>query len=267
MHAFGVTGNDCWAAGFQHFWLKGKEKGLAGDFGEYCLEASAALNEKFAQLPNNGLNYAYHMDATLYGQFLRKIAEDNGAVRQEGKIEAVNLDHQSGVIRSLTLNNGTEIAGDLFIDCTGQRALLIEGALHTGYEDWSHWLPNDSAIAVQTKSIETPKPYTRSIAHDFGWQWRIPLQSRVGNGIVYCSQYVSDDQAKQTLLDNIEGETITDPRVIKFRTGMRRKHWHKNCVAVGLSSGFLEPLESTSIHLIQQSIVRLFTYVSPTRHK
>lgn len=257
MHAFGVTGNDCWAAGFQHFWLKGKNTGIAGEFGEYCLENVVGLNEKFAQLPKNGLNYAYHMDATRYGQFLRKIAESNGAIRKEGKIAQVNLDHITGFISSLTLTNGEEIEGDLFLDCTGQRALLIEGALHTGYEDWSHWLPNDSAIAVQTKSTEQPKPYTRSIAHNFGWQWRIPLQNRVGNGIVYCSQYVSDDEAKSTLLNNIEGETITEPRVIKFRTGTRRKHWHKNCVAVGLASGFLEPLESTSIHLIQQSIVRL----------
>lgn len=257
MHAFGVTGQDCWAAGFQHFWLKGKEQGLADNFSDYCLEGAAAVSGKFAQLPNNGLNYAYHMDATRYGQFLRKIAEANGAKRQEGKIDQVNLDHKTGFIQSLTLTSGECVEGDLFIDCTGQRALLIEGALHTGYEDWSHWLPNDSAIAVQTTSVEAPKPYTRSIAHDFGWQWRIPLQHRVGNGIVYCSQYVSDEKAKATLLDNIEGDTITEPRVIKFRTGMRRKHWHKNCVAVGLSSGFLEPLESTSIHLIQQSIVRL----------
>ena len=257
LHAFGVTGNDCWAAGFQHFWLRGRQQGLAGDFGEYCLEQVAAVNEKFAQLPNNGLNYAYHMDATRYGQFLRKIAEESGAKRIEGKISSVNLNNENGFIKSLTLNNGETISGDLFIDCTGQRALLIEGALHTGYEDWSHWLPNDSAIAVQTESVETPKPYTRSIAHPFGWQWRIPLQHRVGNGIVYCSKYVSDEQAKETLLNNIEGTAITEPRVIKFRTGTRRKHWHKNSIAVGLSSGFLEPLESTSIHLIQQSIVRL----------
>ena len=145
----------------------------------------------------------------------------------------------------------------MFIDCTGQRALLIEQTLHAGYEDWSHWLPSDSAIAVQTESTEAPKPYTRSIAHPFGWQWRIPLQNRVGNGIVYCSKHVTDDDAKTTLLNNIEGEPLTEPRVIKFRTGTRRKHWFKNCVAIGLSSGFLEPLESTSIHLIQQGIVRL----------
>ena len=257
MHAFGITGNDCWAAGFQHFWLKGQQLGLAGEFGDYCLEAVCALENKFAQLPKNGLNYAYHMDASAYGRYLRQLAEAEGAKRIEGKIAEVHLDDTTGHIASLTLADGQNIEGDLFIDCTGQRALLIEGALHTGYEDWSHWLPNNSAIAVQTESVEQAKPYTRSIAHDFGWQWRIPLQNRVGNGIVYCSHYVSDEQAKQTLLNNIEGSPINEPRVIKFRTGTRRKHWHKNCVAVGLSSGFLEPLESTSIHLIQQSIVRL----------
>lgn len=257
LHAFGVTGNDCWAAGFQHFWLKGREKGFAGDFGDYCLEREAAINNKFAQLPNNGLNYAYHMDATRYGQFLRKIAEQQGTKRVEGKIDQVVKDDKTGFIQTLVLTNGEHISGDLFLDCTGQRALLIEEALHTGYEDWSHWLPSDSAIAVQTTSTEAPKAYTRSIAHPFGWQWRIPLQNRVGNGIVYCSKYVSDEDAKSALLGNIEGDKLTEPRVIKFKTGMRRKHWNKNCIAIGLSSGFLEPLESTSIHLIQQTVVRL----------
>jgi tryptophan halogenase len=145
----------------------------------------------------------------------------------------------------------------LFIDCTGFRGLLIEQTLHTGYDDWSHWLPCDSAVAVQTRSVEPPIPYTRSIARESGWQWRIPLQSRVGNGLVFCSRYLSDDDATQTILDNVEGETITEPRVIKFRTGKRRKHWNKNCVAMGLASGFIEPLESTSIHLIQRAIIRL----------
>lgn len=237
--------------------MKGREKGLASDFGDYCLERVCAEKEKFAQLPNNGLNYAYHIDATRYGQYLRKFSEGFGVTRTEGKISKVNLDEKSGFITSLELTNGKTIEGDLFIDCTGQRALLIEGALHTGFEDWSHWLPNDSAIAVQTESVEAAKPYTRSIAHPWGWQWRIPLQHRVGNGMVFCSKYVSDDEAKETLLTNIDGKPLTEPRVIKFRTGTRRKHWNKNCIAVGLSSGFLEPLESTSIHLIQQSIVRL----------
>lgn len=257
IHAFGTTGKDCWAAGFQHFWLKGQQKGFASEYGDYCLEKAAASAEKFAQLPNNGLNYAYHIDATLYGQFLRKISEQHGTKRVEGRIDKVNLNPESGYIDSLTLASGKVIEGDLFLDCTGQRALLIEQALHTGFEDWSHWLPCDSAIAVQTKSVANPIPYTRSIAHDFGWQWRIPLQHRVGNGIVFSSKFVTDDEAKSTLMNNLIGEAITEPRVIKFRTGTRRQHWNKNCVAVGLSSGFLEPLESTSIHLIQQAVVRL----------
>ncbi|WNC71539.1 tryptophan 7-halogenase [Thalassotalea psychrophila] len=257
LHAFGVTGQDCWAAGFQHFWLKGRQQGIASDFGDYCLEQVSAVSEKFAHLPNNGLNYAYHIDATRYGQYLRKMSEAHGVTRVEGKIEQVKQNHETGFIESLSLANGKVVEGDLFIDCTGQRALLIEGALHTGFEDWSHWLPCDSAIAVQTKSVAEAIPYTRSIAHDFGWQWRIPLQHRVGNGMVYCSKFVSDEQAKAVLEENLVGEKITEPRVIKYRTGTRRKHWNKNCVAVGLSSGFLEPLESTSIHLIQQSIVRL----------
>lgn len=257
LHAFGVTGKDCWAAGFQHFWTKGRQKGIASEFGDYCLEKVTASAEKFAHLPNNGLNYAYHIDATRYGQYLRKISEKHGTKRVEGKIKDVNLDADTGFIQSLTLESGKTIDGDLFLDCTGQRALLIEGALHTGFEDWSHWLPCDSAIAVQTESTGSIKPYTRSIAHEFGWQWRIPLQHRVGNGMVFCSKYVSDEQALEVLEKNLVGEKLTKPLVIKYRTGTRRKHWNKNCVAVGLSSGFLEPLESTSIHLIQQSIVRL----------
>lgn len=261
VHAFGTTGQQSWAAGFQHFWLKAKQQGIAGEFGEYCLEQVAANQEKFAHLPNqginNGINYAYHTDATLYGKFLRKMAEQHGIKRIEGKIDKVNIDHSSGNISSLTLASGQVIDGDLFLDCTGQRALLIEQALHTGFEDWSHWLPCDSAIALQTKSIKDPIPYTRSIAHQFGWQWQIPLQNRVGNGIVYSSRFVSDEKALTTLTSNIEGEIITEPLHIKFRTGTRRKHWNKNCIAVGLSSGFLEPLESTSIHLIQQAVIRL----------
>ncbi|MEH6713828.1 MAG: tryptophan halogenase family protein, partial [Paraglaciecola polaris] len=142
-------------------------------------------------------------------------------------------------------------------DCTGFKGMLIEEALHTGYEDWSHWLPCDSAIAVQTQAIADPLPYTRSTAHDFGWQWRIPLQNRVGNGMVFCSRYVSDEQAEETLLANLDGAPINAPRVIKFKTGRRRKGWNKNCVALGLASGFVEPLESTSIHLIMTGIVRL----------
>ena len=257
IHSFGNTGTDHWSAGFQHIWLAAQRKGLAGDFGDYCLELRAAQENKFAHLPKNGLNYAFHIDATLYAKYLRKLSEDCGIKRIEGKIVKVNTDAESGFITSLTLASGKDIEGDLFIDCTGFRGLLIEQTLHAGYEDWSHWLPCDSAIAVQTESTGPAIPYTRSIATDAGWQWRIPLQHRVGNGMVYCSRYISDDEASETLLANIEGELLTEPRVIKFRPGQRLKQWSKNCVTMGLSSGFLEPLESTSIHLIQRSAIRL----------
>ena len=257
IHSFGYTGKDCWAAGFQHFWLKGKQEGICKDFGEYCPELVAAKDNKFAIMSNLALNYAYHIDAGRYAGFLRRMAEAHGVKRVEGKIEEVKTHEQSGHIESLRLESGQVLEGDLFVDCTGFRGLLIEQALHTGYDDWTHELPCDSAVAVQTKSVGPPIPYTRAIARDSGWQWRIPLQSRVGNGLVFCSRYMSDDEATQTILDNIEGETITEPRVIKFRTGMRRKYWNKNCVAMGLASGFIEPLESTSIHLIQRAIIRL----------
>lgn len=257
IHSFGFTGKDCWAAGFQHFWLKGKQQGLAGEFGDYCTELQAAKNNKFAVMPRNGLNYAFHMDAGLYAKFLRRIAEENGAKRIEGKITQVVTDPQSGNINHVTLESGQQIEGDLFIDCSGFYGLLIDKTLHTGYDDWSHYLPCDSAVAVQTRSVGEPIPYTRSIARDAGWQWRIPLQHRVGNGHVFCSKYISDEEATETLLNNVEGEVLTKPRVIKFRTGQRHKHWNRNCVALGLASGFLEPLESTSIHLIQRGIIRL----------
>ncbi len=257
IHSFGFTGKDCWAAGFQHFWLKGKRLGIAKDFGDYCGELVAAREDKFAIVPKNMLNYAYHLDAGLYAKFLRKLAEKHGAKRVEGKIVGVGQHGESGYIDSVTLESGKVVEGDLFIDCSGFRGLLIEQTLHTGYDDWSHWLPMNSAVAVQTEIVSDPVPYTRSMARESGWQWRIPLQSRMGNGMVFCDRYISNDEAVQGLLDNIEGETINDPRVLKFQTGVRRKHWNKNCIAMGLSSGFIEPLESTSIHLIQRSIVRL----------
>jgi tryptophan halogenase len=257
IHSFGYLGQGCWAAGFQHFWLKGKQQGMVSDIGDYCPEHVASRQGKFAVMPKQERNYAFHLDAGLYAKFLREIAQEHGVKRIEGKINQVNQHNDNGFIKSISLDNGQVIEGDLFIDCTGFKGLLIEETLHTGFEDWSHWLPCDSAIAVQTTLTKSTVPYTRSIAHDSGWQWQIPLQNRMGNGIVYCSKHMSDEEAKTTLLNNIEGDTLTDPRVIKYSAGTRRKHWNKNCVAVGLSSGFIEPLESTSIHLIQQSIIRL----------
>ena len=257
IHSFGLTGTDHWTAGFQHFWLKGKERGLASDYGDYCLELKASQENRFAHLPQNGLNYAYHLDASRYARFLRKFSEPFGVQRIEGKIAKVNTDAASGDITSLLLDSGTLIEGDLFIDCTGFRALLLGETMKQEYEDWSHWLFCDSAIAVQTESVGPAIPLTRSIAHEAGWQWRIPLQHRVGNGVVFSSRYMDEDKARQTLLGNIEGKVLTDPRLIRFKPGQRRKTWSGNCVGIGLASGFLEPIESTSIHLIQRGIIRL----------
>lgn len=263
MHAFGDIGKDFPFCEFYHFWLRAKQQGTASDFWDFSLNYQAAKQHKFTHLqhiPNTqltGLNYAYHFDATLYGEYLKSLSISRGVNRIEGKIAQVEQCQNTGFITALALEDGQTVTGDLFIDCTGLSALLIEQTLNTGFEDWSHWLPCDSAIAVQTKSAAEPVPYTRSIAHDAGWQWQIPLQHRVGNGLVFSSRHITDEQAKQRLLENLPGEPITEPRVIRFKTGRRRKQWHKNVVSVGLSSGFLEPLESTSIHLIQTAAIRL----------
>ena len=256
-HSFGNTGRDHWSAGFQHFWMHGQTKGHTASFDDYCIELQAARQSKFAHLPDNRINYAYQLDSSLYAVFLRKLAEADGARRIEGKIAQVQLNPETGNIAALLLESGQRIEGDLFLDCTGFRALLMEGALHVGYDDWSHYLPCDSAIAVQTASVRAPVPYTRAIAHDAGWQWRIPLQHRQGNGIVYCSRYLDKDAALERLFSTVEGERLTQPNFIRFTTGARRKQWHRNCIAVGLSGGFMEPLESTSIHLIQRAILRI----------
>jgi tryptophan halogenase len=256
-HSFGTTGKDHWSAGFQHFWLHGLTQGINHSYDDYCLELKAALESKFAHLPDDKMNYAYQLDSSLYAAFLRKRAERDGVTRIEGRIAEVELDGASGNIAALRLDGDRRIEGDLFVDCTGFRALLIEGALHAGFDDWTHYLPCDSAIAVQTASVRPPVPYTRAIAHDAGWQWRIPLQHRQGNGIVYCSRYLDKDAALERLLGSVEGQVLTQPNVIRYTTGARRKQWHRNCVAIGLSGGFMEPLESTSIHLIQRAVLRL----------
>jgi tryptophan halogenase len=201
--------------------------------------------------------YAYHFDSALYGKYLRKIAEKAGVTRTEGIIEHIATDEQTGHITGLQLKGGQQIQGDFFIDCTGSRGLLLQKTLGVDYLDWSNLLPANTALAVQTERFDTTLPYTRSIAHEAGWQWRIPLTHRNGNGIVFCSDYLSDAQAEQTLLSNLDSKAVNDVRKISFKTGRTAKQWHKNVVAVGLSSGFLEPLESTSIHLIQSAIVRL----------
>jgi len=257
IHSFGVSGKDHWSAGFQHFWLKGRQAGIASGYEDYCVELKASLQDRFGHLPRNGINYAYHMDASLYARFLRGLSEGHGARRIEGKIVQVATDPASGYITALTLADGSTIEGDLFIDCTGFRALLIGKTLNIGFTDWSHWLFNDSALATQTTAVRDAVPYTRAIAGTAGWQWRIPLQHRVGNGIVYSSRYISDDEAKHEFLSSLEGEVIKDPWPIRFRPGQRQKCWYKNCVALGLAGSFIEPLESTTIHLIQRGIVHL----------
>jgi tryptophan halogenase len=269
IHSFGVTGKSTWSCDFHNFWLDSLARGMQSSLGDYCLEYKAAEAEKFATAPQLDINYAYHLDAGIYAKFLRRFSEGHGAKRIEGKIKEVRQHNESGFIEALVLESGQVVEGDFFIDCTGFRGVLIEQTLHTGYEDWSHWLPCDSAVAVQTESVGPAVPYTRAIAHEAGWRWRIPLQHRVGNGLVYCSRYMSDQQATEKLLREVEGKTIIQPRVIKFRTGRRRKAWNKNVVALGLGSGFVEPLESTSIHLIMTGVTRLihlfpFSGVTPS---
>lgn len=257
IHSFGKTGQETWLADFHHFWLRGRSLGFASDFGDYCLELQAAKHNRFFTSPQSPLNFAYHLDAGRYAKYLRNLCETNGVKRIEGKIHTIEQDPTSGFISKLLLESGQKVEGDLFIDCTGFRGLLIEQTLNTGFEDWSHWLPCDSAIAVQTESLEAATPYTRSIARTSGWQWKIPLQHRVGNGLVYSSRFMNDQDAQAELLQNIDGKLLTEPRVIKFQTGKRKQVWNKNCIAIGLSSGFIEPLESTSIHLIMMAATRL----------
>ena len=256
-HAFGVTGTSTWMADFQHFWLEARAQGLAGDFGDYCFELQAAKAGKFYAGEGGTLSYAYHLDASLYARFLRKLTEQAGVKRIEGKVARVRQDAESGFIQALELESGQSVEGDLFIDCTGFRGLLIEQALKAGFEPWGQWLPTNRALAVQTHSVGPAVPYTRAMAHKGGWQWRIPLQTRVGNGFVYCSDHMSDDEAHALLLERLEGELVTEPRLIHFGAGRRRKVWKKNCIALGLSSGFVEPLESTSIHSIMSGVTRL----------
>ena len=263
-HPFGPPGADAWAAQFHHYWLKSRQLGERGSLNDFSVEASLARAGRFGKNGERQPNYAYHFDAGLYARLLRRYSEALGVRRTEGKVVDVTLHPESGMIEAVTLASGQVVAGDFFIDCSGFRGLLIEQTLQTGWEDWSHWLRSDSAIAVQSESVAPPMPYTRSTARSAGWQWKIPLQHRVGNGIVYSSQYMDDDQARKLLLDNIDGRAITEPRQLRFTTGRRRQQWNRNCLALGLSSGFLEPLESTSIHMIQNSLIR-FIKLFPTR--
>ncbi|MDT8439000.1 MAG: tryptophan halogenase family protein [Wenzhouxiangellaceae bacterium] len=256
-HPFAPHGTDTWAAQFHHFWLRARVLAEQPELDAFSLEAGLARAGRMGNRHGRAANYAFHFDAAGYAALLRRMSERQGVNRIEGKVVDVARNTENGHITNLTLDDGRSIDGDFFIDCSGFRALLIEQALGTGWEDWSHWLRNDRALAVQTESVAPPAPYTRSTARSGGWQWKIPLQHRVGNGLVYSSAYLDDDTAAGLLLNNLSGQPITDPRPIRFRTGRRLQQWNGNCVALGLASGFLEPLESTSIHLIQNSIIRL----------
>lgn len=264
IHGFGKIGQDLLWLHPHQFWLKFSARGQAKHFDLYALNCLAARKDRFAlpdmRNPNSpfaGLDYAFHMDASLYAAFLRRQAEARGVKRIEGRIVATNQRPEDGFVESVQLADGQEIGGDLFIDCSGMRALLIADAMGVGFEDWSHWLPCDRALAVPCESVPRLTPYTRSTARSAGWQWRIPLQHRIGNGHVYSSAHCSDEDAAAILLGNLDGKPLADPRPIRFKPGKRHRAWDKNVVAIGLASGFLEPLESTSIHLIQTAILRL----------
>jgi tryptophan halogenase len=266
IHAFGQIGRPLGLLPFHHYWLRHNQQGGTSSLWDYSPTALAAAQNRFARVAEkpgalpSGVAYAYHFDASLYAAFLRQYAEALGVKRTEGQVVDVFLNGESGNVESVSLASGEIIEGDFFIDCSGFRGLLIEQALQSGYEDWSQWLPCNRALAVPCASADPLTPYTRSTAREAGWQWRIPLQHRTGNGYVYCSDYVSDDEATATLMANLDGEALAEPRQLRFVTGKRRQIWKKNCVALGLSSGFLEPLESTSIHLIQAGIAKLLDF-------
>ncbi|QMW22160.1 tryptophan halogenase family protein [Sandaracinobacteroides saxicola] len=265
IHAFGPVGRDLGLIPFHHYWLRAKA--TAGDLWDYSLNAAAAYAGRMsldtppanAALP--GISSAFHFDAGLYAAMLRRHAEARGVTRHEGRIARLEQHSESGYATALHLQNGMRIPGDLFIDCTGFRALLIGETLGIGYQDWRHWLPCDRALAVPCEGVAAITPYTRATARDAGWQWRIPLQHRTGNGHVYCSDHLSDDEAAATLLANLDGKALADPKPLRFTTGMRNHQWSHNVISLGLSSGFMEPLESTSIHLIQSGISRLLAFL------
>lgn len=270
LHPFGMPGSDMDGIAFTHFWLRMVALGGNSDLGRYNPETEAARAGRFGRAEKNApqppvnLNYAYQFDASLYGAFLRRYAEARGVVRVEGRIVKVDQDGGSGHVKALHLENGRVIDGDFFLDCSGFRGLLIEQTLGAGYEDWSRWLPCDRAAAVpcERASLDDGSPapitpYTRATAREAGWQWRIPLQHRTGNGYVFCSNYISEDEACAKLLSRLDGKAQRDPKVLRFTTGHRKAMWQKNVLALGLASGFLEPLESTSIHLVQAGLAKL----------
>ena len=270
-HPFGTYGVDIGTMPFLSAWQRLRQAGRGSDLASYSICTAAARNNRFCRpdprrnSPIAQISYAFHFDAVLYAQYLRRYAEARGVSRIDGRVVDVALDSGNGFIESVRLASGEQVAADLFIDCSGFRGLLIEQALGTGFEDWSRWLVNDRAVAVPSASLGDLPPFTRSTARPAGWQWRIPLQHRVGNGYVYSSQFLSDDDAIADLLANIEGAPLAEPRMLRFRTGRRQAFWVRNCVALGLSAGFMEPLESTSIHMIQTGIARLLEMLPDRR--
>jgi tryptophan halogenase len=272
VHPFGSLGLDMLGIEFHHHWLKGKLLGDRTQLHEYSLSAVAGTQGRFTHprpdqpsSPLSQIGYAFQFDAALYAKYLRRMAESWGVRRTEGRIVNVVQDAGTGFIESVALQDGRRVSGDLFIDCSGFRALLIEQTLEAGFEDWSKWLPCDRAMTIGCESSEDQQPLTRSTARPAGWQWRIPLQHRTGNGYVYSSAHLSDDEAAATLLGSLDGQPLGDPRPLRFTAGHRKKAWVKNVVSLGLASGFLEPLESTSIHMVQSGIARLMTWFPSRR--
>ena len=266
IHPFGDYGKALNGVPFHHYWLKARQAGDTTPIGDYSLPVVAAQRSRF-DYPDpdhesilSTFSFAYHIDAGLYAKYLRAYSEQRGVVRCEGKITRVHQHDHTGFIQSVETDRGDVIDADLFIDCSGFRGLLIEQTLTTGYEHWSHWLPCDRAVAVPSSSDAAPIPYTKATADSAGWRWRIPLQHRTGNGHVYCSNFMSDDEALERLLAGLDGTAEADPNFLRFNTGRRKKMWNKNVVAIGLSAGFLEPLESTGIHLIQLGIMKLLEF-------
>jgi tryptophan halogenase len=264
-HPFGQYGIPLPGVAFHHRWLKARAEGLDLPLSAFSLATRLAREGRFVRPANDPrsilstLGYAYHFDASLYARHLRGLAEASGVTRVEGKLERVERHPETGFATALATSGGDRLEGELFVDCSGFRALLIEGVMQAGYDDWSHWLPCDRAVAMPCARVAATTPHTRATARPAGWQWRIPLQHRTGNGYVYASRFVSDDEAVASLLANLDGEALAEPRFLRFTAGRRRRAWIGNVVAIGLSSGFLEPLESTSIHLIQSGIAKLLT--------
>jgi tryptophan halogenase len=265
-HNFGLLGADLRTGiSFIQYWLRWAQSGGDPDQLRFSAEAQAARLGKFGRTPPSqggnqpNVNYAFQFDASTYAAYLRRYSERRGVVRKEGKVVNVRQDSQTGCIEAVDMADGSSVRGDFFIDCSGFRGLLIEQVYKAGFEDWSHWLPNDRAAAVPAERMTDPTPFTLARARDSGWQWRIPLQHRTGNGHVYCSAFMEDDEAERILLDTLDAPPIAEPRLLRFKAGRRSKAWEANVIAIGLSSGFLEPLESTSIHLIQHGIQKLLS--------